>query len=196
MTYLVIAVLLILAALALWLYLRNREKPAPRKAQDPFSSADDDAVRGNPRTLKPSDIVTVRNQDYTVRGVLRMREGSYHWSEAFLDTGVGDRMWLSVEDDPDLEVVLWRELKGVTAKPGADRIELDGRSYRLDESGKAGFESEGTTGLAQTGTMRYHDYEAGDGTRLSFEDFMGGKWECSRGELLRRAEYTIYSQEL
>ena len=45
-TYLVIAVLLILAALALWLYLRNREKPAPRKAQDPFSSADDDAVRG------------------------------------------------------------------------------------------------------------------------------------------------------
>lgn len=195
MTYVwIVLAVIVIVAVALWLRRRNQPVDTPRSATDPFSSADEDSVRGNPRTLKPGDIVTVRTEDYTVRGVLRLTEGSYTWNEAFLDTGVGDRMWLSVEDDPDLEVAIWRELKDVTVSPGPDRISLDGRSYTSDESGKARFESEGTTGLAASGTVRYHDYEAGDGTLLSFEDFSDGKWECARGELLRRSEYTIYPQ--
>ena len=50
------------------------------------------------------------------------------------------------------------------------------------------------TGLAATGTVRYHDYESGDGSLLGFEDFSDGKWECARGELLRHSEYRIYAQ--
>lgn len=195
MVYVVIAIIVLaLVAVVLWQRRRSTEEPTSRVANDPFSSADDDAVHGNPRTLKPGDIVTVRGEDYTVRGALRLTEGGYTWSEVFLDTGLGDRMWLSVEDDPDLEVALWREQKGVTLSPGPKTVDLDGRTYVSDESGKARFESEGTTGLAQNGSMRYHDYEAGDGSRLSFEDFLDGKWECSRGEVLRRSEYTIYPQ--
>lgn len=195
MTYALIALaVIVIVAVVIWLRRRENAAEPPRPAADPFSSADQDSVHGDPRALRPGDIIDVRNEHYTVRGVLRLSEGSYSWTEVFLDTGVGDRMWLSVEDDPDLEVAIWRELRNVTVTPGPGTIQLDGHTFRSDEKGKARFVGEGTTGLAESGTVRYHDYEAGDGTMLSFEDFSDGKWECARGEMLRASEYQIYPQ--
>ena len=193
-TILIIIAIAAIAGIAIWWFMSQQKKDKPRSAKDPFSSADDDSVRGNPRTIKPGDIVTVRERDYMVRGLIHLTEGSYTWTEALLDTGTGDRMWLSVEDDPELEVVIWREQKATTLTPGPRTVELDGRVYSSDESGSARFETEGTTGLSAEGTMRYHDYESDDDMRLSFEDFAGGKWECARGEVLSRAEFRIYSQ--
>lgn len=195
----IILIVLVVVLVGAVLYYRDRTPQRPKRGAagvDPFSSADDDSVWGNPRTLKPGDLVTVRGQDYTVRGALRLSEGSYTWSEIFLDTGVGEKVWLSVEDDPDLEVALWREITGLTVQPGPPSIELDGRRYQRDESGTAHFVSEGTTGVAARGTVEYVDYEAGDGTLLSFERFTGaqGQWEAARGESLGRADYTIYPQ--
>ena len=95
-----------------------------------------------------------------------------------------------MEDDPDLEVVVWQELTGVTVAPGPAYVDLEGRRFVNDEAGSAQFTSFGTTGLAQVGRMRYHDYEAGN-DRLSFEDY-GSGWECARGEVLSHSEYRIY----
>ncbi|MBT0567001.1 DUF4178 domain-containing protein [Williamsia sp. CHRR-6] len=192
----IVAVLLIALVFLLFRVLGNKKEDkeaalrdrayAPR---DPFSTADDDAVRGNPRTLKPGDLVEIRGQSYFVRGTLMLEQSGFRWTENFLDTGVGVKGWISVEEDPDLEVVLWSELQGVTITPGAPTIELEGRSYRFDESGNARFTSMGTTGLT-TGVMAYQDYEAGN-DRLSFEDY-GSGWECARGQVLSRAEYRIF----
>lgn len=168
---------------------RARSAYAPR---DPFSSADTDSVRGNPRTLKPGDMIDLRGETFAVRGTLHFSQDGYTWQENFIDTGLGEKAWVSVEDDPDLEVVLWKEVRGATVEPGPSTIELDGRRYRSDEAGNARFTSEGTTGLAPSGNMRYHDYSDGD-YRLSFEDYGSGGWECARGELLSRSEYTIYA---
>ncbi|MCH5644035.1 DUF4178 domain-containing protein [Gordonia sp. ABSL49_1] len=196
----VVALLAIIAVVVIFNFLGNRklrkleEQGLHQRTHgpaDPFSSADDDSVYGNPRTLKPGDLVEFRGQTHAVRGTLVLTQGSFQWTEHFLDTGLGSKAWLSVEDDPDLEVILWRELKGVTTVPGPQTIELDGgRRYESDESGSATFTSTGTTGLNPTGSLRYHDYQAGD-ERLSFEDF-GGGWECARGEVLDAGEYRIY----
>jgi len=166
--------------------LRNRTY----RPGDPFSTADDDAVRGDPRQLKPADLVDIRGTTYAVRGVIRFTQDGYNWIEAHLDTGTGLRGWLSVEDDPDLEVVLWTELSGVILTPGPASVEFEGRRYLHDEGGSARFTSAGTTGVASSGTMRYHDYQAGD-ARFSFEDY-GSGWEAARGEVLARSEFRIY----
>ncbi|MGC5255944.1 DUF4178 domain-containing protein [Gordonia sp. DT218] len=198
----IVALLLIIAVVVVFNFLGNRklrqaESDALRdrayRPGDPFSTADDDAVRGDPRQLKPSDLVDLRGDTFAVRGTLRLSQSGYLWTENFLDTGTGRKAWISVEDDPDLEVVLWHELTGVTLTPGPDSLELDGRRYHSDESGSAEFTSIGTTGLAARGSMRYHDYEAGD-ERLSFEDF-GSGWECARGEVIERSEYRIYPSD-
>ena len=206
----VVALLAIIAVVVIFNYLGNRQARRTRADEvaarayaprDPFSSADDDAVRGNPRALAPGDMIEIRGQTYAVRGTLRLRQDGYEWTENFIDTGTGRKSWISVEDDPDLEVVLWQEVgpdttgasdaTGNHLSPGPAIVDLDGRRYTSDESGQARFTSTGTTGVAASGVMAYHDYESGDDLRLSFEDY-GSGWEAARGEVLGHSEYRIY----
>lgn len=186
----------VVAVIALRRAARRKERMAQTvRPADPFRSADDDAdaLRGDPRRLQPGDIVEIRRRSYGVRGSLRFTEGSWSWAEHLLDDADGDKVWLSVEEDPDLELVLWHEVSSATVTPGPATVDFDGRRYTSKESGRARFTAVGTTGLDPTGTMRYHDYTAPDGARLSFEAYGdSGKWEVGRGERLHRAEVLIY----
>jgi hypothetical protein len=186
---------LVVAVIALRKAGARRRFAAPRPS-DPFRGDNDaDVLRGDPRRLKPGDIVEIRHRSYAVRGTLRFTEGAWSWAEHLLDDVEGGKVWLSVEEDPDLELVLWREVPSATVTPGPPVIEFDGRRYTSDEAGTARYVAFGTTGLAPTGTVRYHDYRASDGALLSFEAYGdSGRWEVGRGERLHRAEIFIYPQ--
>ncbi|MGI5220445.1 DUF4178 domain-containing protein [Nocardia sp. CA-290969] len=188
-------VVLVVAGIALYLFVkRKNEQAAPPVPVDPFADKDTDALRGDPRGLKAGDIVDIFNETFTVRGSLRLKEGGYQWSEHLLDNAKGTRKWLSVEEDPELELVLWTETPGIPA-PGGDELEHDGKRFRLEESGTARYIGEATTGLTPTGTVAYHDYVAEDGTRLSFEDFGdSGKKEAAIGQVVYRSAIMIYPQ--
>jgi hypothetical protein len=174
---------------------RTAAKGGRGPGADPFRDTDADALRGDPRQLRPGDIVEIRQVSYAVRGTLRFAEGSWSWAEHLLDDAQGGKVWLSVEEDPDLELVLWREVPGATVNPGPPSIDFDGRRYHSKESGRASYTATGTTGLNPTGVAYYHDYLAPDGARLSFESYGdGGRWEVGRGERLHRAEVQIYPQ--
>ncbi|GAA4443418.1 hypothetical protein GCM10023170_019730 [Phytohabitans houttuyneae] len=186
----------VIAVVALSRARRQREAPVPPPASvDPFQTGDTDALRGDPRALKPGDIVEIRTKSYAVRGTLKFTEGDWGWAEHLLDDAAGGKVWLSVEEDPDLELVLWHEVPSATVTPGAPTVDFDGRRYTRDEGGHARYTATGTTGLNPTGTVRYEDYAAPDGALLSFESYGdSGKWEVGRGEKLHRAEVLIYPQ--
>ncbi|WP_280397685.1 DUF4178 domain-containing protein [Nocardia carnea] len=189
-------VVLVLLGIVAYLLVVQRNKPqtTPQAPVDPFADKDTDALRGDPRGLKAGDIVDIFNETFTVRGSLRLKEGGYQWSEHLLDNAKGTRKWLSVEEDPELELVLWTETPGIPA-PGDDELEHDGKRFRLEESGTARYIGEATTGLTPTGTVAYHDYVAEDGTRLSFEDFgESGKKEAAIGQVVYRSAIMIYPQ--
>lgn len=175
---------------------KRQRPPAPTGPVDPFRQVEEDAdaLRGDPRKLAPGDIVEIRGVSYGVRGSLHFQEGDYRWAEHLLDDAAGTKRWISVEEDPDLELVLWTEVRAATVTPGAPSIDFDGRRYASDESGSARFTAVGTTGLNPNGTIRYHDYCAPDDARLSFESYGGAGWEVGRGERLHRAEVQIYRQ--
>lgn len=176
---------------------RRRSRPRPPGGTgpgDPLRDRDADALHGDPRQLKPGDIVEVRGVTYAVRGSIRLVEGGWSWAEHLLDDAGGVRRWLSVEEDPELELVLWEAEPGATITPGAPIIDFAGRRYDWDESGQARYTAVGATGLDPTGTMRYHDYQAPGGARLSFESYGDAGWEVARGEKLHRAEVMIYPQ--
>ncbi|MET7403193.1 DUF4178 domain-containing protein [Dactylosporangium sp. NPDC005572] len=198
---LLVVVLLAVIAVLVVVLLRNRKPaaPAPAGPQDPFRDAGEDVLRGDPRKLKAGDLVEIRGTTYTVRGTLHYTEQSWGWAEHLLDDSTGGRkVWLSVEEDPDLELSLWHEVPSATVTPGPATIDFDGRRYSKDESGKAKFASSGTTGLAATGTAKYADYESSDGALLSFESYAGpgeaDKWEVGRGETLLRSEVRVWAQ--
>ncbi|MFC4109619.1 DUF4178 domain-containing protein [Micromonospora zhanjiangensis] len=192
---------IVVAVLAIRKAKRDVERTTRARAGagngDPFRTADDDAdaLRGDPRRITPGDIVEIRTVSYPVRGSVRFSEGDWTRAEHLLDDPEGGKRWLSVEEDPELELVVWAEVPGATLTPGPASLDFDGRRYTSDESGRARFTAVGTTGLNPTGTMRYHDYRAvgEDGVRLSFEAYGDSdRWELGRGERLSRAEVRIY----
>ena len=198
---LLLAILAALIAILVTVFAARRKAQQMRQAADatrrspggdPFT-VDANALHGDPRQLKPGDIVEIRAKTQAVRGTLRFVEGSWQWAEHLLDDTDGQKRWLSVEEDPDLELVLWTEVPGAVLTPGANTIDFDGRRYVLEESGSARYTSTGTTGLLPQGTVQYYDYRARDGARLSFEQYGdSGKWEVGRGEDLGRHEIRVY----
>lgn len=190
---LLVLVLLAVIAVGVVLYLRSRQRRAPveerpGKPVDPL--ADHQGVT-DIRTVRAGDMIDYGDQLYFVRGSLRLTEGGYSWSEHFLDDARGSRVWVSVEEDPDLEVVLWRETDEVT-EPGGKSMEVGGVTYRKDEDGTARYTSEGTTTLAERGSVEYVDYEGPEGKMLSFERFDGGKWEAGLGESVALPALRVY----
>lgn len=194
--------LLAVGAAVLYFYLRRiaeKKREADAAAYsgpvDPFADTDDNALRGDPRKLQAGDIVEAYGKHLVVRGSLRLSEGDFSWDEHFLDTGADVKRWVSVEADPDLEMVLWEQVTGSELTPGPGTLTHDGVEYRSVESGKANYRSEATTGLPATGTVNYHDYAAADGTKLAFERFgAAGQWEASTGLVLDRNQVMIYHQ--
>ncbi|WP_243711178.1 DUF4178 domain-containing protein [Actinomadura sp. KC216] len=166
--------------------------PAPAAPRDPFAA--EDQVAGDPRTLKAGDMVEYLGTRYFVRGSLRLKEGGYTWSEHLLDadTTEGTKVWISVEEDPDLEVVWWTGHDIGDLTPGDRTIVVDGVEYRREEHGTATYDSEGTTGVGVQGRVEYVDYEGPRGKYLSFEQYGGGQWEAGLGERVPAGSMTIY----
>ncbi|GAB3431605.1 DUF4178 domain-containing protein [Actinophytocola sediminis] len=189
-------VLLLLALIGvgvvLWQRARANRKPvaadAPAKPVDPL--ADHQGVT-DIRTVRAGDMIDYGDKLYFVRGSLRLTESGYTWSEHFLDDARGSRLWVSVEEDPDLEVYFWQETDLVDA-PGGKTMEVGGVTYTKEEDGTAKYTSEGTTTVAERGSVEYVDYEGPDGRALSFERFDGGKWEAGLGEEIPLPALRVY----
>lgn len=150
-----------------------------------------EAPSGGPHRLTIGDRVRIRQREYVVSGTIRLVEGDWSWVQHLLDDGSGGRRRLSVEDGPELELVLWTAEPGATVTPGAPTIDLDGRRYTWSETGQARYTAIGETDLPSAGTMRYHDYQAGGAARLSFEAYGEEGWRVARGDLLDPAELAI-----
>ena len=189
------AVIVLIVAIVMAVVRARRKPKAVQAPADPFRQADDDAdtVYGDPRKVAPGDLIEIRGRSYAVRGSLHFSEADWGWAEHLLDDADGRKVWLSVEEDPDLEVVLWHEVPSATVQPGAPTVDFDGRRYTREESGRARYTGVGTTGLNPQGTVRYQDYSAPDGAKLSFEAYGDSdQWEVGRGEQLHRPELRIY----
>lgn len=192
-TVLAVIVVLAIVLVVVWFIRaqRSRSTPAPPPApRDPFDPGE--TTYGDPRTLRAGDMIELHGERLFVRGSLRLRQGGYQWSEHFIDDVGGSRSWLSVEEDPDLQVVRWTRLRNTTLQPSSATLVHDGAEYRRDEQGSAQYTSEGTTGLNPAGRVEYVDFEGPGGKHLSFERFEGGEWEVAHGESVPPGTLTVY----
>ncbi|GAA1999181.1 DUF4178 domain-containing protein [Brevibacterium samyangense] len=169
---------------------RRKAAEAPR-AHDPFAPSQE--AGGDPRNIHAGDMIEHLGEKHWVRGTLRYTEGSYTWAEHFFQADSSPvRRWLSIEEDPDLEMSVWEDRPDLDLSPTDKTITVDGVTYTMVEHGTAQFRSEGTTGLPASGGVDYVDYEGPDGRFLSIERYNHGKWEASTGKAVPLGSFTIY----
>ncbi|GAA4284603.1 DUF4178 domain-containing protein [Brevibacterium daeguense] len=197
LTLLVIALIVAVVIIVVLVVRRRRAAGQPvhvdagPRAHDPFAPGQD--TGGDPLKIHAGDLLEFGNDKYFVRGSLRISEGGYTWTEHFFQAdSSAQRRWLTVEEDPDLQLSIWQDRPELDIEPKSNRIEIDGTAYELVEHGTASYRSEGTTGLKPTGALDYVDYEAADGRHLSFERYDHGRWEVSTGEPIAPGSFTIY----
>ncbi|MGC4745088.1 DUF4178 domain-containing protein [Micromonospora sp. DT201] len=189
-TYLVVA-LAVLAVVVVVIVVRASRRATTRPGGRSSVARTAESLRGDPLRLTPGDRVRIREREYAVSGTIRLVEGDWSWVQHLLDDGSGTPHRLSVEDGPELELVLWTAEPGATVTPGAPTIDLDGLRYTWAESGQARYTATGETGLTAAGTVRYHDYQSGGTARLSFEAYGEEGWRVARGDLLEPPDLTI-----
>ncbi|MEU6025006.1 DUF4178 domain-containing protein [Micromonospora sp. NPDC047134] len=173
-----------LLGLTLVAMLLGRRRPTTGRSPGP---------RVDPRRIEVGDIVEIGDLTYPVRGSIRLVEGEWTWAEHLLDDPDG-RCRLSVAESPEFELVLWWSESGDAGTAGAPVIGFAGRRFSWRESGEARYTATGDTGLAPSGIMRYHDYRAPGGARLTFEAYGESGWQVARGERLDRAEVIVHPQ--
>ena len=191
-----LAAVLFIASLVVLVVALRRPK-APQGRQDPLSFSSPTPQFG-PRQLGPGAIVSYGGVDYVVRGSVTYREGPFVWWEHLLEGG-DQPLWFSVEeDDGRLKLAMWLTRKDLVAlQPGGDHV-VDGVTFRESERGRAGFTTEGTTGLPPGGEMEFVDYESlgadtAETALLSFERWGPGMpWEVSTGKSVLTGELTVY----
>lgn len=180
-----------LLGLALVAALHRRSRRSRSTAGSPAGRPRGSRV--DPRRIEVGDIVEIGDVAYPVRGSVRLVEGEWTWAQHLLDDPDGRRR-LSVAEDPEFELVLWRSASGDAGTAGAPVVEFGGRRYSWRESGQARYTATGATGLAPSGVMRYHDYRAAGGARLTFEAYGEAGWQVALGERLDRADVIVHPQ--
>lgn len=186
-------VLLVIAAVVIAIVLvarRRREETAAKESAPAADPLRRDSRGIDPRKLKVGDVVHHEGHDYLVRGTIAFDEDGFQWQEHLIDDASG-RRWLSVEEDEELELVMWDRITGVALTPGSDTVTHDGVEYRLDEHGHASYTSTGSTGTPASGRAEYFDYTS-DERRLSFERYTGDTWEVSVGQPVNERSLDIY----
>jgi Domain of unknown function (DUF4178) len=189
---LILVVLVALVVIAVVLVRRRPRRPPPAPPRDPFAA--EALPGGDPRTIRAGDMIEYLGARYFVRGSLRLRQGGFTWSEHLLDPDEpgGPKVWVSVEEDPDLEVVWWTAREAGDARPDQDPLTVDEVRYRQEEHGTADYTGAGTTGLGERGRVEFVDYVGPGGRQVSFERFDGGPWEMGLGEVVPTATLTLY----
>ncbi len=188
---LVLLLVLVAIGVAVYSWWKSRQAAEAATTKPVVDPLRRDSRGIDPRKIKVGDVVAHEGRDFLVRGTLALDEDGYAWQEHHLDDST-TRRWLSVEDDEELEIVLWEKVDAPELQPGPTDLAYEGTSFRRKEQGRASFTASGATGTAPSGTVEYADYSAGD-RHLSFERFGSeGDWEIGIGRTVNERELDIY----
>lgn len=158
-----------------------------------FGKADKQEPEAEKRTLlnlRIGDFVAYDLADYEVTSKIHYDDGGYSW-DAYQLVSASKTLWLSVEMDDELEVGMFEKIRIPGLEPGAKEIEYDGRSYYLEEQGRAYVQAQGRSQNINEKDMEYYEYADESAESLLSVEVWGGDVEISLGYEIEEYEITI-----
>ena len=176
--------IIIMAVLAVALLMQQKRSTAVSTHQPST------AVERTLFDLQLGDIVQHDGTDWVVEGQLIYDEKGFQWYEYLLQDG-DRRRWLAVEEDDWVDVQLLETLTSIdiSADPPQE-LTVDGRVYRLVDSGTARMSRKGRLDRPNAETCRFYDYDGPDNKVLSVEDW-DGDIEVTVGDRISPQSLTI-----
>jgi len=141
-------------------------------------------------SIKVGDIITYELRDFEVVGKINYVAGHYEWFDYQLLEG-NDTIWLSAEMDDELELGMYKKIQLDVSKPYPEKITHEGRTYYLQEQGKAKVLGEGRSANLQGEETHYADYTDSSGEYSLGLDSWGTEIEASVGHSIEEYEIKI-----
>ena len=142
------------------------------------------------RNLRVKDFITYDLVDYEVAGKIHYNDSGYTW-DAYQLISSGKNIWLSVEMDDELEVGIYEKIRIPGLEAGTKQVMYDGRTYYLEEQGRAYVTSEGRSQNVNGAEMNYYEYVDESGESFLSVEVWGGEVEVSKGYEIEEYEITI-----
>ncbi len=133
--------------------------------------------------LQVGDIVTYRLQQFQVVGVLAYNDEGWRWIAYQLEDADGERVWLAVEQDDELEVGFYKRIKLPLNGPPGRTLTYEGKTFYLQEKSDAQItRSEGQAGVPTGAWVDYWEYADDEEEEyLSVEKWANDEYEVSLG---------------
>lgn len=142
------------------------------------------------RNLRVKDFVAYDLMDYEVVGKIHYDDSGYTW-DAYQLVSAGKSIWLSVEMDDELEVGIYEKIRIPRLEPGKKEISHDGKTYFLEEQGRARVTSLGRSENVNGAEMAYYEYVDEAGESFLSVEVWGGEVEVSKGYEIEEYEITV-----
>lgn len=144
--------------------------------------------------LQTDDIVTYDLEDYKIVGKISYDDHGFKW-HAYQLEGMSKTIWLSVEMDDELYLGMYEKIKLKLHDPIPKKIEYEGITYHLEESGNARVTGIGRNQNINGMVCQYYDYcDEEEENFLSIEKW-GSEIEVSRGYEIEQYELKIIASK-
>ncbi|MBM7606341.1 hypothetical protein JOC75_004389 [Metabacillus crassostreae] len=140
--------------------------------------------------LQTDDIITYDLEDYKVVGKISYDDHGFTW-HAYQLEGVNRTMWLSVEMDDELYLGMYEKIKLKPQEPFPKKIEHEGTTFYLDESGTARVTGLGRSQNINGMNCQYFDYCDDDEEKFLSVEKWGSEVEVSVGYEIEQFELKI-----
>jgi hypothetical protein len=143
-------------------------------------------------TLKPGDVVIHFDVTYVVEQRITYHQQGFFWFDYRLDDGGGQKAWLSVADDDELELAFFHPVDDLELPfPPPKEFVYQGTQFEFEEGGRIDAKIDRGTGSETRTVVEAYDYESEDGRLLGIQRWNEAEVEMAIGNSVRPVELDL-----
>ncbi len=139
--------------------------------------------------LRLGDVLLHFDDSYVVEQIITYHENGFFWYDYRLEDGSGEQLWLSVEDDDELIVGLYKPVDVTLTEAPGKTFEVAGELFTLVEKGKADAHIKRQNSESKS-KVTHWDFQSGE-KLLSISQWGEGDFDLSVGRQVNPVELDL-----